>query len=465
MLFCGGTLVAWPMMRAAFFDTLYEMASEDTREQALRIANLIQQDLDSGTPQKVVLDRFQYMLENSPQSHSQFVCIVEGQDRVIAHPNPSNVGKDVTGWTITNPDGVVPYSYPAAQSLPLGGTQTRNDGSQNVIFQAPINGVPWSVCVHVAHDRLSEDTLRLLQSTAQISLPWVIVLVIVATALVRVFGGRFERELADANAGLEERVRERTGQLVKTNLKLGNLIQEERRKVARNVNFLANVSHELRTPLNSIKGFTEFLSMEPHGPLGDPRYQNYLRDVQSSSDHLLGVLNNVLELSKLKASGYDLSTQWMDLATLVNETVMMNRPAAEAQNVCITVDGPETKVDVDPMAFRRVLINLLSNAIKFSHQRGNIRITWLLTNTPADTGRLILAVEDEGVGISEADLERVLRPFEQAKAHVRHDHQGTGLGLPIANSLVELHGGHLTVESDQGRGTKVTVSLPSTRVS
>jgi PAS domain S-box-containing protein len=225
--------------------------------------------------------------------------------------------------------------------------------------------------------------------------------------------------------------------------------------------FLANMSHELRTPLNAIIGFTETMQAEVHGPLGSPRYAEYLEDVRASGLHLLQLLEDILDLSKVEAGKMELARRPVDLAAIVREAVRMLEGLAARRRVTLALTGGEglPKVDGDPRRLRQVALNLLSNAIKYNVAGGRVEAR-VCDGAGVPDGMLRLRIADTGIGIAACDLERVFEPFTQIGREWRERQEGTGLGLPLCRELVELHDGRLRVESALGEGTVVTIDLP-----
>jgi len=225
--------------------------------------------------------------------------------------------------------------------------------------------------------------------------------------------------------------------------------------------FLANMSHELRTPLNAIIGFSEILSGEHLGPLSNIRYLEYASDIHSSGQHLLSIINDVLDMSKIEAGKLQIHEEEIALAPLLSSSLRMVRERARKQRVelvCKMV-GSGHSILADERAIRQCLLNLLSNAVKFSPQGG--RITVDVAVDPA--GRTVLTITDEGIGMSEEEQERALQPFGQAHSATTRTYGGTGLGLPITQGLIEAHGGVMTITSRPGEGTRVAIVLPAER--
>ncbi|MCI3181145.1 ATPase [Caulobacter sp. CCUG 60055] len=227
--------------------------------------------------------------------------------------------------------------------------------------------------------------------------------------------------------------------------------------------FLANMSHELRTPLNAINGFSEIMVHEMFGPLGDDRYKEYSRDILSSGQHLLALINDILDMSKIEAGKMNLKLEPLHLDEVVEDTVRLMRNRAETAGLRLIVDLPPLPlIEADYRALKQVLLNLLSNALKFTPRGG--RVTISASTEPAASGeQMRISVADTGIGIAKEDLKRLARPFEQIENQHAKTQQGTGLGLALTKSLVEMHDGRLTLESEPGVGTTVSVILPVRR--
>lgn len=227
--------------------------------------------------------------------------------------------------------------------------------------------------------------------------------------------------------------------------------------------FLANMSHELRTPLNAIIGFSEMMAKETFGPLANEKYVEYLGDIHMSANHLLEIINEVLDMSKIEAGRLELEEEDIDLAELVRSVLRMMASKAFGSGLMIKdhyEDGLPA-VRVDRRLMRQVLINLVTNAVKFSKKGGRIDINI----GTLKSGEVCITVQDEGVGIPSDKIQQALEPFGQVSDRAENSHQrGTGLGLPLAKAMVELHGGELKLDSSLGHGTTVDVYLPPQRV-
>ena len=224
--------------------------------------------------------------------------------------------------------------------------------------------------------------------------------------------------------------------------------------------FLANMSHELRTPLNAINGFSEIMVGEMFGPLGDARYKEYSGDILSSGQHLLALINDILDMSKIEAGKMQLRFEPIQFHEVVDDTVRLMRNRADQADLTLEVDLPEMlDIDADYRAIKQVLLNLLSNSIKFTPKGGKVTVSGaVLTNATSE--RLKISVTDTGIGIAPDDLQRLAQPFEQIESQHSKTQQGTGLGLALSKSLIEMHGGVLEMESEPGVGTTVSFTIP-----
>lgn len=225
--------------------------------------------------------------------------------------------------------------------------------------------------------------------------------------------------------------------------------------------FLANMSHELRTPLNAIMGFSEVIKDEMFGRLAIPQYVEYARDIHNSGAHLLEIINDILDLSKIEAGRFELQEEEVDLEEIVGavQNLIKGRAEEKDQEITVRIDRGFPRLWADKRAIKQVLLNLVSNAVKFTKRSGEIGITAHAGDQAAE-----IAVSDNGIGIAPEDIEKVMSPFGQVDSALARDHQGTGLGLPLVQAMVHMHGGILRINSRPGEGTTVTVSLPAERL-
>ena len=226
--------------------------------------------------------------------------------------------------------------------------------------------------------------------------------------------------------------------------------------------FLAKMSHELRTPLNAVIGFSEAMKNQIFGPIGNARYTSYITNICDSGMHLLGLINDLLDLSKVEAGGFSLQDETVEIPFLFQNCVSLIEERAERAGQTLEIDCPSglPPIRADVMRLKQILLNLLSNSVKYTPEGGRISMTAALTQD----GRLELSVTDTGIGISDDHLPVVMQPFRQVENAMCRNHEGTGLGLPLAKALVELHDGWLEIESEEGRGTTARVLLPASRV-
>jgi signal transduction histidine kinase len=262
--------------------------------------------------------------------------------------------------------------------------------------------------------------------------------ILIVGGLLMMAAQRLQRQLTDRNLELEAAH--------------ARAEQASRAKSA----FLATVSHELRTPLNAIIGFSDIQRLEIYGPLGHPRYREYADDIHASGTHLLDLITTILDISKSEASKLRVEPEWLDPRPVIEAAVRLVRDAAAAKQIALEVDLPATPLEcfADPRALRQILLNLLSNAVKFTRHGA---VTAELRPLPDQ--RIELVVRDTGIGIAAADLPRLMQPFEQATDGYARQNGGTGLGLPLVDSLVRLHGGEFVIDSTPGRGTAAIVRL------
>jgi PAS domain S-box-containing protein len=224
--------------------------------------------------------------------------------------------------------------------------------------------------------------------------------------------------------------------------------------------FLANMSHELRTPLNAIIGFSQVMGEEMMGPIGTPKYIGYARDIAASAEHLLGIINDILDVSKLEAGKLEVFEETVDVTKAVRDILLLVEERARRSGVRIETEIEEglPALRADARKLKQIVLNLITNAVKFSHPGGRVRIEACLV-----AGRIAIAVADGGIGMDEAELETAVTRFGQVASPWSRSQQGTGLGLPLAIGLAELHEAELRIESRKGAGTTATVTFPMSR--
>ncbi|MBU0724214.1 MAG: PAS domain-containing sensor histidine kinase [Alphaproteobacteria bacterium] len=292
-----------------------------------------------------------------------------------------------------------------------------------------------------------------------------------STGMTRIF--EFKWDIGDEARDLEARIVMMTADEVlvflrditeRKRFELQVLLAKEQAEAASKAKseFLANMSHELRTPLNAIIGFSEMIKNETIGAIGHPRYREYATDIYESGAHLLETINDILDLSRIEAGKFHLTEQLVDMHRTIESCLRLILPRAERGALQIERQfyANLPYVRVDERAFKHVLFNLLSNAVKFTRPEGTVTII----TRQAKNGAVEVAVRDTGIGIAPENIAKALAPFGQVDGALSRQFEGTGLGLPLVNSLVDLHGGTFVLESALGKGTTATVRLPISRI-
>ena len=216
------------------------------------------------------------------------------------------------------------------------------------------------------------------------------------------------------------------------------------------------MSHELRTPLNAIIGFSEMIERKVLGPISE-NYRQYGEIVRSSGQHLLAIINDILDIAKLNSGKTELHLEPIDVGQAIDEAISMVSTKGQSASVQIiaALDPQCPTIDADPVRLRQVLLNVLANAIKFTRAGGRIEVS-----TAVAEAELRIAIKDNGIGMAPEDIPRALEPFTQVGRERTAAQEGTGLGLPISRTLIELHGGRFEITSAPDRGTTVTITLP-----
>jgi signal transduction histidine kinase len=222
------------------------------------------------------------------------------------------------------------------------------------------------------------------------------------------------------------------------------------------------MSHELRTPLNAIIGFSEIIRDEAFGPVGSTKYSDYANDINDSGQHLLGLINDILDLAKIESGADELYEEQIDIEEFVRSVMTLVGRRAEEGEIRLTWDLPEDlpALRADNRKLKQILVNLLSNAIKFTPAGGQVTLKALVDKD----GSYEFRVSDTGIGIAADDIPKALSKFGQVDAALNRQYEGTGLGLPLTKALVEIHGGNLDLESEVGVGTTATARFPAERV-
>ncbi|MBT3557453.1 MAG: hypothetical protein HOC63_06395 [Rhodospirillales bacterium] len=260
-----------------------------------------------------------------------------------------------------------------------------------------------------------------------------------------------ENELIQAQNKLEDRVVERTHalEIAKNEAQFANQAKSD---------FLSTISHELRTPLNAIIGFSDLIKYQIHGPVSPPKYQSYVDDINESGSHLLTLINGILDMSKIEAGEYTVFVEDFAPSEVIAEVLSMLEGQANENQLSLSTEFPQVAlmVKADRTMTKQILINLVTNAIKFTLEGGNVVVRMSLVGE-----NVVVNVTDSGIGMSPEELERALEPFVQIEREKGRFHEGTGLGLSLCNHFAELQGGRFSLQSEPGKGTTATFTLPS----
>ncbi|KLN61936.1 hypothetical protein WH96_05085 [Kiloniella spongiae] len=249
------------------------------------------------------------------------------------------------------------------------------------------------------------------------------------------------------------------GEMTKT---LENATMEAQKANMAKTSFLATMSHELRTPLNTIIGFSELITNQINGPIGNSDYISYANDINSAGHNLLSVVNDVLNAAKLESGKIELKETEFELISLLNSCAKKINTSAAEKSITIDLEFAQgiSQIYADPDQVKRIINNLLSNAVKFTPNKGTVVINCYLSPEK----QLIIEVSDNGIGIESKNLKEIFEPFKQVQKVLTRDYEGSGLGLYITKSLVVLHGGEIAIDSHVDKGTKITTTFPSYRV-
>ncbi len=267
----------------------------------------------------------------------------------------------------------------------------------------------------------------------------------------------------DAAEGQIRDLKARLQSLNKTEEELRAAKREAHKAAAEKADFLAKVSHEIRTPLNAITGFAEVIMAERFGPIGNERYRDYLKDIHVAGTHLVSLLNDLLDLSKIETGQLDLTFAPVGLNEVTQQCVGIMQPQASRARIIIrtSLTPGLPQVMADERSLRQIVLNLLANSIKFTGPGGQV----IVSTASADSGEIVLRVRDTGVGMSAKDIEAAIEPFRQTATSGSWGSGGTGLGLPLTRALAEANRGHFNIKSAPNAGTLVEVAFPRSTAS
>lgn len=260
---------------------------------------------------------------------------------------------------------------------------------------------------------------------------------------------------------LEAQVQDRTRRLLINEKKLLMALKDVERADQAKSSFLATMSHELRTPLNAVIGFSEVLSSQAFGPIGNDKYREYSEHIHGAGEHLLDLINDILDLAKVESGNEELQEEDVDIGELLHSVVILVTGRAAQQRIRLKSDIQEDLplFRADLRKLKQILVNLMTNAVKFSKPGGEVMLkVW------RSTDGFVFQVIDNGIGIAAEDIPKALSQFGQVDREANKNQEGTGLGLPLTKALVELHGGSLDLQSRLDIGTTITVRFPAARI-
>jgi signal transduction histidine kinase len=264
------------------------------------------------------------------------------------------------------------------------------------------------------------------------------------------------------NGATAERRRAAETALASAETELRDARRESQRAAAEKAEFLGKVSHEFRTPLNAITGFAEVMISERFGPVGNERYKEYLKDINAAGTHLVSLLNDMLDLSKVETGKLEVTFIDVSLNDLTQQCVSVMQPEANRARIIIrsSITPGLPRIVADERSLRQIVINLLANAIKFTRPGGQVIVSTAVT----DSGEVVLRVRDTGVGMSEKDIQTALEPYRQSATSGSWGSSGTGLGLPLTKALAKANRANFSIKSAPNAGTLVEIAFPHSRV-
>jgi signal transduction histidine kinase len=403
--------------------------------------------------------------------------VIDGDNHLVAHPNISHVLRKtvLSGFTParSTPSAAEPALRTASQTL------ENLDNVRVLTTHAPVGVAGWWVFVEQPTEEAFAPVYASIVRTVFVFVMGIVLALAASFLLARRLSQPIlavQRGAARLGSGdLQTRIDVRTGDEVEALANEFNVMAAElqglygglERKVAEKTaqleaanrhksEFLANMSHELRTPLNAIIGFSEVLKERMFGDL-NAKQDEYVRDIYGSGQHLLSLINDILDLSKVEAGYMSVDIHEFDVPSAVKNccTLIRERVLRQRLHFDCTVDPGVTQWPADERKFKQVVLNLLSNAVKFTPQGGTVELRAVI-----DGDWLVVSVRDTGIGISQDDRAAIFKEFHQVRTDGSAKHEGTGLGLPLSRRLVELHHGTLTVESTPGRGSTFTARFP-----
>lgn len=404
-------------------------------------------------------------------------AIVDHTGRVLAHPLDSwqremkNIAKlPVVEKMLSGEPGVMTFYSPALKDDMIAGYTSVNGTGWGVMIPQPVSELE----LRAREERLYALGVIALGVFAAIVVSWFLMgmiarpVVEVAEAARQVASGEHSVVLPKPGrfgpAELTEMTNAFNSMMQAVSLSRRDqtrALQEATEANSAKTIFLAHMSHEFRTPLNSIIGFSQMIDEEVFGPIGNARYADYVSTIKESGDHMLDLVNGILDFTKVEAGAYEFEEEIVDLNRVVSSclTIVEGKRAEFQISIHPNIFAEEIILRADERALRQIIINLLSNAIKYNWHGGKIRV-----EAYRDDDHLDIAVIDNGIGIASHELPTAMEPFGKVSNPSATTDEGTGLGLPLCKKLTELHGGSLEIQSEFGKGTTVIVRLPADRI-
>lgn len=452
-------LISWPLLSKSIWNTLYHNASIANKEQALRIGTLLSDDLLKGTPPEVVLNSFQEMLQKSPHSKLRFACIVKGDDTVIAHPNPKEIGKDVAAYSVTGEYGKASYGQSARENKYFTGKLERPDHSIDLISQTPIETVPWSITIHTSFELLNQRLKTIQQSILWIAISSTLILIFVSTFAVRLVSSHFERKLKIKNEVLTETLqtlKETQNELIESEkmASLGQLVSGVAHQINTPVGICVTASsvnkdvcEEIRTKLNSDQLTKKTLS----------EYVNRLFSCNQLMQHNLSTTADIIQRFKdISVEKTGIHKEKVDIGKKISEVICTMKSKIEQMGSSLSFQTEKKLyVDIDMGHLEQVINELVFNAICHAYpheEKGKVFIT--LTQEHSDA---LLKISDNGIGMSLEVCKNIFSPFYTESGL----NSTSGLGLHVVYNIVhESMNGTIEVESTENKGTTFSVYIP-----
>ena len=421
----------------------------------------------------------QQILDERQVTRGTDIFVADSRGRAISYPDRAFVERERRTGTVGSLTFLPQVRTALESGLGLGSVTGRGTHGKVLSAWATVGPTHWKVFVEQPESAVFAPLSSKIWKTALLIAAFVLAAIALSILLARRLVRPIKRMQVAAEAigagAYDERIeldrKDELGALATAFNQMAERVQElitglERRVAERTKalevaskhksEFLANMSHELRTPLNAIVGFSQVLRQKLFGPVNE-KQEEYLDDILTSSDHLLALINDILDLSKVEAGQVELERGLFSLREALERGVVMVRERATKNGVRLSLElDPQIDlVEGDERRILQVVFNLLSNAVKFTPQGGHVDVS-----TASDNGEVRIAVRDTGPGIADDDRERIFEEFQQARDTNGERPEGTGLGLALSRSLVELHGGRIWVESEPGKGSTFTFTLP-----